>query len=111
MKTSVKISNPSVCNDDQASSRFDESMKLVGDFWLLQVVDSLATGPLRFCEIERALPQINPVTLTNRLKKMEESKLVNRITEIQDKQSVSYALTDKGLAVLPIIESIKKLSD
>lgn len=94
---------------DTKSIEFDQSIKLIGDFWLLSIVDALSNKALRFCEIERALPQINPVTLTNRLKKMEEASLVSRAVETQDKQSVTYSLTEKGQSILPIIESIKKL--
>lgn len=82
------------------------SLRLLGDYWSLSIIQGLEGGEKRFCEIERILPGINPTTLTNRLKKLESEKIVARREETIDKLSVTYLLTKKGLAVLPIIHAI-----
>ena len=86
---------------------FDEAMKLIGDFWTLRIVDAIQHDEVRFCEIERRIPDINPATLTARLKKLEEADVVDRRTDAQARHSVSYALTERGAHILPILESIK----
>ncbi len=98
------------CDGAGAEEHFNETLRVLGDFWVLRVIGALETGPLRFCEIERILKNSNPVTLTNRLKKLEESHYISRITESLDKQSVSYELTQKGKASLPIIRALKNFS-
>ena len=95
------------CKDPVA---FDEAMKLIGDFWTLRLVDAIRNDEVRFCEIERRIPDINPATLTSRLKKLEEAKIVERRSGILDKQSVTYSLTVRGSGIVPIVESIKSFT-
>lgn len=94
-----------------AVNAFDATMKLVGDFWTLRIIDAIRNNELRFCEIERAMPDSNPATLTSRLKKLEEKGIIGRQCETLDRQSVAYALTTKGKAVLPVLDAIKRLTD
>ena len=89
---------------------FDEAMKLVGDFWTLRLVDAIREDEVRFCEIERRIPDINPATLTGRLKKLEEAGVIDRRVETLDRQSVCYALTERGHGILPVLESIKQFT-
>lgn len=107
---------PKIMNVDIATKTckdpivFDEAMKLVGDFWTLRLVDAIREDEVRFCEIERRIPDINPATLTGRLKKLEEAGVIDRRVETLDKQSVCYALTERGHGILPVLESIKKFT-
>lgn len=89
---------------------FDDVIKLLGDCWTLRIINALQKGEMRFSEIERTIPGLNPVTLTNRLKKMEESGIVVRAIETCDKQSVSYLLTDMGHGIIPILDAIKSFA-
>ena len=92
------------------SEDFDRASHLLGDFWTLQITDSLREGELRFCEIERAIPAISPATLTGRLKKLEDAEVVLRNVETRDRQSVTYSLTDKGQGIVPILDAIKNFT-
>lgn len=90
---------------------FDEAIKLIGDFWTLRLIDAIRDDEVRFCEIERRVPDINPATLTGRLKKLEDAGVIDRSVETKGKQSVCYALTDRGRRILPILESIKEFTN
>ena len=81
-------------------------MKLLGDYWTLRIIDSLKSGELRYCELQRSVDNLNPVTLTSRLKKLEDAGLVSRSEETVDKVSVCYRLTSTGTDVLPILREI-----
>jgi len=83
--------------------------EIFGDQWNLQIADSLREGEARFTDIQRRL-SINSATLANRLKRLEELQLVNRIEHSCDKQSVAYALTDLGLELLPILDQMLSLN-
>ncbi len=85
-------------------------MKLLGDYWTLRIIDDLRTGETRFCELQRDLDNINPTTLTNRLKKLEEANLIQRSEETVDKISVTYSLSSLGKEVLPIIKALDRFS-
>lgn len=86
-------------------------MKLLGDYWTLRIIDALKLGEVRFCELQRSLDNLNPVTLTSRLKKLEEARLITRSEETVDKISVCYSLTLLGEEVLPVIEALDKFSE
>lgn len=87
-----------------------KSLKLLGDFWTLRIIDSLREGKLRFCEVQRAVDNLNPVTLTDRLQKLEKAGLVNRKQDPNNKMSVSYSLTKKGKAALPVLDAVNIFS-
>lgn len=99
-----------VCESPQAERIFDDVLKTLGDFWTIRVLESLMAGPLRYCEIERALGRVNPVTLSKRLKVLEDSEFIIRRVETIDKQSVVYELTSKGSETRPVVEAIKQFS-
>ena len=76
--------------------------------WTLLVVRDLAEGRSRFCELERSLAGISPRTLSLRLRALEEQGIVARQTYPEVPPRVEYALTPKGEALLPIIDSMRE---
>ena len=72
--------------------------------WTLLLVRELAEGRSRFCELERSLAGISPRTLSLRLRALEEEGIVERSTFPAVPPRVEYALTEKGLALIPIID-------
>jgi DNA-binding HxlR family transcriptional regulator len=75
--------------------------------WTLLVIRDLAEGRARFCELERSLAGISPRTLSLRLRALEEAGIVERQTFPEVPPRVEYALTDKGRALVPIIETMR----
>src|SRR4051794_40491516 len=71
------------------------------------VIRDLADGRSRFCELERSLEGISPRTLSLRLRSLEEEGIVERRTYPEVPPRVEYALTEKGRALVPIIESMR----
>ena len=75
--------------------------------WTLLVIRDLAEGRARFCELERSLAGISPRTLSLRLRALEEEGIVQRQTYPEVPPRVEYALTDKGRALVPLIEDMR----
>jgi DNA-binding HxlR family transcriptional regulator len=75
--------------------------------WTLLVIRDLAEGRSRFCELERSLQGISPRTLSLRLRALEEEGIVERQTVPEVPPRVEYALTDKGRALVPLIEDMR----
>ena len=73
------------------------------------MIRDLAEGRSRFCELERSLEGISPRTLSLRLRALEEEGIVERQTYPEVPPRVEYALTDKGRALIPIIEDMREL--
>jgi DNA-binding HxlR family transcriptional regulator len=71
------------------------------------VIRDLADGRSRFCELERSLEGISPRTLSLRLRALEEEGVVERRTYPEVPPRVEYVLTDKGEALLPIIDAMR----
>ena len=71
------------------------------------VIRDLAEGRSRFCELERSLHGISPRTLSLRLRALEEEGIVERQTFPEVPPRVEYALTDKGRALVPLIEDMR----
>src|ERR687889_2860555 len=76
--------------------------------WTLLLIRDLAEGHSRFCELERSLQGISPRTLSLRLRALEEEGVVTRRTFPEVSPSVEYDLTDKGRALVPIVESMRR---
>jgi DNA-binding HxlR family transcriptional regulator len=75
--------------------------------WTLLLVRDLADGRSRFCELERSLQGISPRTLSLRLRALEDEEIVERHTFGEVPPRVEYALTEKGRALLPIVEGMR----
>jgi DNA-binding HxlR family transcriptional regulator len=75
--------------------------------WTLLLIRELAEGRSRFCELERSLEGISPRTLSLRLRALEEEGIVARQTFSEVPPRVEYALTEKGTALLPIIDGMR----
>lgn len=86
-------------------------LEIFGDFQTLLIVEALATEELRFCALQRSLGDMNPVTLTKRLKKLEREGIIGRHTETIDKLSVSYYLEKKGRHMLPVIKGMRQFAE
>jgi DNA-binding HxlR family transcriptional regulator len=75
--------------------------------WTILVIRDLAEGRSRFCELERSLEGISPRTLSLRLRALEDEGLVERRTFPEVPPRVEYSLTDKGRALIPLIEDMR----
>jgi DNA-binding HxlR family transcriptional regulator len=75
--------------------------------WTILLVRDLAEGCTRFCELERSLSGISPRTLSLRLRALEDEGVVERHTYAEVPPRVEYVLTDKGRALLPIIDLMR----
>jgi DNA-binding HxlR family transcriptional regulator len=85
------------------------SLKLLADFWTLRIIESLLHGEQRYCELQRAVGNVNPTTLTKKLNELEAAGLLAR-SEDSGGHSVSYTLTTLGKDSLPVLEAIKSFS-
>jgi DNA-binding HxlR family transcriptional regulator len=79
--------------------------------WTLLLIRDLAAGCSRFCELERSLAGISPRTLSLRLRALEEQAIVERHTFAEVPPRVEYALTEKGRALIPIIDDMRSYGE
>ena len=81
--------------------------EIIGAKWTALLVHDLSEGPRRFSELEHSCAGISPRTLSERLRALEDEGLVERRSYAESPPRVEYELTDKGEALLPIIEEMR----
>ena len=87
-----------------------EALKLLGDYVTLRIIDFLRGKELRFTELQRSIGDVNSVTLSNRLKRLEGAGVIEREEATIDRQSVAYRLTGLGTGLLPVLREIQNFT-
>jgi DNA-binding HxlR family transcriptional regulator len=81
--------------------------EIVGAKWTAILVHDLSEGARRFSELEHSCGGISPRTLSERLRALEHEGIVVRRSYAESPPRVEYELTDKGEALLPIIDAMR----
>lgn len=84
-------------------SALEAALDRVGDRWSLRVVEVLLEGPRRFGELAEDLPGIAPNILTDRLRRLERSRIVRSALYQERPPRSSYALTGDGLELASVL--------
>ena len=84
-----------------------EAIDILQEKWVLHIVHSLLGGPKGFNELGREVGGCNPTTLTQRLCRLETLGLVYKTVHSVTPPRCSYDLTESGLALESVIESIR----
>jgi len=86
--------------DAPSDSPLAAALAVVGDRWTPLIVDALMERPLRFGDLQEAVPKIAPNVLTQRLRELEAHALVVATPYQERPPRFVYELTDeaRGLA-------------
>lgn len=84
----------------------EKAMKILGQRWTGLIIYQLLSGPQRFCEIESAI-SISGRLLSERLKDLEHEEMVKREVFPETPVRIEYSLTEKGVALEPVIKEIE----
>ena len=82
--------------------------QIIGNKWTPLILRDLAHGQRRFSELERSMHGISPKTLSERLKRLEEAEVIERHCFAEVPPRVEYILTEKGHALLPVIDCMRE---
>jgi DNA-binding HxlR family transcriptional regulator len=86
---------------------FHAAVELVGKRWAGAILWALAEGPHYFAELKQAVPGVSDRLLSRRLRELEGEDLVERSVHAGSPARVSYALTDKGEAIVPALRELR----
>lgn len=81
--------------------------QLIGDKWILLIIRDLITGCKRFGELQKSLGLTSPQTLSGRLSILERAGLIERHAYAEVPPRVEYSLTEKGQALIPLLEAMR----
>ena len=73
--------------------------------WLVR-----SNGPQRFGQLKKQMPGISAKMLTERLRMLEETGIMNRHQENTIPPKVTYSLTERGTDLNKILDDLHKLS-
>jgi DNA-binding HxlR family transcriptional regulator len=95
---------------DQRKAILARMATLLGDKWAIPIIGELLGGTRRFSELQQAL-SINPRTLTDRLKRLEQAEFISRKTYAEVPPRVEYQLTEKGQDLSAIVDAISHFGE
>jgi DNA-binding HxlR family transcriptional regulator len=90
--------------------RYQQAIELLGKRWTGLILLVLLAGPLRFNEIAEQLEVVSDRMLSERLKELEAEEVITRRVYPDAPVRVEYSLTEKGMALAPVIEAIQQWS-
>lgn len=92
-------------HDPEVFCPANAALNLLSERWTLHIVRALLGDKKRFNEIAREIG-LNPATLRERLRALEEENVVTRTVLSVMPPHVEYALTPKGQALNSIFEAL-----
>ena len=83
------------------------TLDIIGERWTILILrDLVVGGPQKFQDFQQSLAGISPNTLSARLKRLEESGVVERRFYEQHPPRAEYLLTAKGRALGPVLKAL-----
>ncbi|MCM3778331.1 MULTISPECIES: winged helix-turn-helix transcriptional regulator [Microbacterium] len=82
------------------------AFSVLGKRWNGMIVSTLGGGPSTFVALRRAVAGISDTVLSDRLGELADAGLVERSVDAGPPVTVSYALTDGGRGLLPILDQL-----
>ncbi len=79
-----------------AASALAAALERVGDRWSFLIVEALLDGPLRFNDLAAGVPDIASNILTQRLRRLEEQRVVSAAPYSERPTRLAYSLTEEG---------------
>ncbi len=90
--------------------RYQHAVGRLSQRWTSLIVTVLLDGPARFIELAEKLQVVGDRVLAERLKELEADGIITRHVFPSTPVRVEYRLTDKGLDLAPVVESIEDWS-
>ncbi len=90
---------------------FHRASELIGRRWSGAIIYVLLKSRCRFATLREAIPDITDRMLSERLQELEHCGIVERTVIPETPVRVEYALTKKGRALMPVMNSISEWAE
>lgn len=98
-------------NETRSGCPVSLGLDIFGDKWTLLIIrDLMFTGKRHFREMLASDEHISSNILADRLKMLLDEEIITKAENPSHKQKVVYSLTEKGIALLPILAQISAWS-
>ncbi|MHB1684585.1 MAG: winged helix-turn-helix transcriptional regulator [Bacilli bacterium] len=78
-------------------------VEMIDGKWKVLILWHLRDGCLRFSELQRKIPGVSQKMLTEKLRQLESSQLIQRTVYPEIPPRVEYTLTDRGVNLKPLL--------
>ncbi|GAB2562385.1 winged helix-turn-helix transcriptional regulator [Gracilibacillus alcaliphilus] len=92
--------------DTAICPKFEAALNILNKRWTGLIIFQLLEGAQRFSTIESAIG-ISGRVLSERLKDLEKHGIVKRSVYDETPVRIEYELTEKGIALQPVLENIQ----
>lgn len=82
------------------------AFSILGKRWNGMIIDALGGGPLSFSALRRTVGGISDAVLSDRLSELTEATLLTRSVDPGPPVAVTYALTEPGEQLLPVLQQL-----
>jgi DNA-binding HxlR family transcriptional regulator len=86
----------------------ETTIAVIGGKWKPMILYALLSGPQRFGELTRLIPEITQRMLTLQLRELEEDGVIAREIYKQVPPKVEYSLTPPGRTIEPILSFMQQ---
>ncbi len=90
---------------DTIGIAFDDWLMILSGRWMIWIWHHLFSGPKRFSDLERLLPQANHQILAARLRDLERMGVIRREAATEGAPKAEYTLTEMGKQSEPILRA------
>ena len=114
MKNNTNVDNQEVKIEknfvfDEISCPVTATMQVLGGKWKAILINAIYhTSPARFGELKRSVKGITQSMLTSQLRELEDDGIISRKIYAEIPPRVEYTLTEFGLTLSPIMQSMAK---
>lgn len=104
-----QVKNEKILFFDEKSCPVTATMQVLGGKWKAILINAIyLTSPARFGELKRSVKGITQSMLTQQLRELEDDGLISRKIYAEIPPRVEYTLTEFGLTLSPIMQSMAK---
>ncbi|MCM1989457.1 winged helix-turn-helix transcriptional regulator [Oceanirhabdus seepicola] len=82
------------------------SLSVIGGKWKASILWNIHPNPMRFNELNRAIPEITKKMLVQQLRELEQDGIIHRTVHNVIPPKVEYSLTEYGETLCPIFKTL-----
>lgn len=97
--------------ESQVACPVARTLDVVGDRWTILLLRDLSWGRRRFSVLLESLKGISANLLSDRLKKLEENGMIERVFYSDHPPRAEYRLSTKGRAFIPVLLALRAYGD
>ncbi len=86
---------------------YAEAIEIIGRRWTCSILRAVLGGRTRFSELTRSIPGLSDRVLSQRLKELEATGLLERNVTPSTPVCIRYEPTDKGRSLLPVLDAVE----